>query len=94
MQTLGLVIIPLLFIFNSIGIGKLISKHKISINNPTMFCAGFFVFISIISLVSIPFLIVGEIIYAYPYIILSFQVLLLLLYIYNWKLFVFSIFVN
>lgn len=94
MQTLGLVIIPLLFIFNSIGIGKLISKHKISINNPTMFCAGFFVFISIISLVSIPFLIVGEIIYAYPYIILTVQVLLLLLYIYNWKLFVFSIFVN
>lgn len=94
MQTLGLVIIPLLFIFNSFGIGKLISKHKISINNPTMFCAGFFVFISLISLVSIPFIIVGEIIYAFPYIILSLQILLLLLYFYNWKLFIFSFFIN
>ncbi|WPL39959.1 hypothetical protein [Malacoplasma iowae] len=94
MQTLGLVLIPLLFIFNSFGIGKLISKYKISINNPTMFCAGFFVFVSLISLISVPFFIVNEISYTFPYIVLSIQILLLLFYLYNWKLFIFSIYIN
>lgn len=94
MNTIMLVAIPIFFLFNSYLIGKLFQKTGKSITNFFSFSMGFIFLVFILSIISIPFYIFVDITNIYPYTLLATQVVLIIIYIFNSKQFIFSFLLN
>lgn len=94
MEIAGLILIPIMLLFNSFGIGKVISKYKKPISNGLSFCMGFFIYVIISSIFGIVFHFLSKNEIVNIYIILGFQIFLILIYAYHWKSFIFALKIN
>lgn len=87
-------LIPIIFLINSFFIGKLVQKKYSSMNNALSFVSGSILLFSGISIINILFIFASDLISFFPYAILVFQIILVVLYFINWKKCAFSLLPN
>ena len=81
----GACVVPLIYFFNSYFLGKIIKKIFPQYNIQTSIGLGFFIFLTIIFIVSLPIFVSPISFLGYGIILLIAQFFLLFLYIFNWK---------
>lgn len=94
MNILGLILLPIVFIFNSFFIGKLFFRKYKTLFGNYSFLIGWLSFVFLIGIITMPIYFVPKYIDAYKTILIIVQSLLIFVYIFNFKWWIVSYFIN
>lgn len=94
MDILGLILLPIVFVFNSFFIGKLFFRKYKTLFGNYSFLLGWLSFIFIIGTITLPIYFVPKYIDAYKTILIIIQSLLFIIYLFNFRWFIISYFIN
>lgn len=94
MNILGLIILPIIFIFNSFFIGKLFFRKYKTLFGNYSFLLGWLSFVSLIGIITVPLYFLPNYVNAYKTILIIMQVILVLIYLFNFKWWIISYYVN